>query len=313
MLEFLEGIGSGSVQAFWMPVLVWTGLAGRSCWDLPSGIGSGGVRSSSETGTGSTLSPGTGFAKVSCWPLRGPPAASHDSPDGPAGGRFDAAKDAARARRPIGRAAACGAPGRTPGQCPHDLRLPAARRRRPPHPARHPRFAPDRSCPRTHPRAAGRLFLGPARMPHGRGLRVSSPGLAVAPGDRTLPRDLLRCRGGGRRPRASQGVRGTAGSYPHAGAIPDARRSGEHVGACGHSQGKVGNHEVLRRHPIDVAAAGWSRSRGWNPVRTVRGGRRSLGVSSRESSWRAMESGWRCCTGCRFLSIEVQGRSLESQ
>lgn len=28
MFEFLEGIGSGSVQAFWMPVLVWTGLAG---------------------------------------------------------------------------------------------------------------------------------------------------------------------------------------------------------------------------------------------------------------------------------------------
>ena len=28
MLEFLEGIGSGSVQAFWVPVLVWTGLAG---------------------------------------------------------------------------------------------------------------------------------------------------------------------------------------------------------------------------------------------------------------------------------------------
>ena len=28
MLEILERIGSGSVQAFWMPVLVWTGLAG---------------------------------------------------------------------------------------------------------------------------------------------------------------------------------------------------------------------------------------------------------------------------------------------
>lgn len=28
MLEFLEGIGSGSVRVFWLPVLIWTGLAG---------------------------------------------------------------------------------------------------------------------------------------------------------------------------------------------------------------------------------------------------------------------------------------------
>ena len=34
MLEFLEGIGSASMQAFWMPVLVWTGLAGATALGL---------------------------------------------------------------------------------------------------------------------------------------------------------------------------------------------------------------------------------------------------------------------------------------
>lgn len=186
MLEFLEGIGSGSVQAFWMPVLVWTGLAGAVVlglavrdrfgrraffvgnrnrqhplagyrlrqglllalpasvlaepwvptlwwWEsellspvLSSGVypavispRQGGVPVPSVPvptrdvvavllggGDGRGGPAGAGPCRD---PLRGPPAASHDSPDGPAGGRFDAAKDAARARRPIGRAAACGA------------------------------------------------------------------------------------------------------------------------------------------------------------------------------------------------------------
>ena len=34
MLEFLEGIGSGSVWAFWAPVVVWTGLAGVAAFVL---------------------------------------------------------------------------------------------------------------------------------------------------------------------------------------------------------------------------------------------------------------------------------------
>ena len=75
MLEFLEGIGSGSVQAFWVPVLVWTGLAGGVCASALAARDRFGRRSRSFLWRPEPAAPSGRLsvsASVSCWPCRRP-------------------------------------------------------------------------------------------------------------------------------------------------------------------------------------------------------------------------------------------------
>ena len=84
--------------------------------------------------------------------------------------------------------------------------------------------------------------------------------------NRALPRDVLRCRGRGRRNRAAQRIRRAAGPHPNPGAFPDARGGGKHVGADRHTERKVGDHEELRRRSTHFVATPRCRSRCRIPV-----------------------------------------------